>query len=105
MNEQSILSDIWYACVETKQEKNWICQGPYNTAQLADAFFKDRLNTHKTMLVNSTSYLPPIVREHSVRQYIYKAIQPTVFFIKPTGEDSATSTSSVTSPPVEWAAH
>lgn len=103
MSEQTTVSEVWYACVEQDQRKIWTCQGPYNTAQLADDFFKERLNIHKTMLVNVPIYLPPFIRERTVRNYILEKTQPAIFFTKPTS----------TAPPIipiiksqdEWVAH
>ena len=103
MNDQSTLSEVWYACVENEQGKIWTCQGPYNTVQLADDFFKERLNVHTTMLVNAPSYLPPFIRERAVRNYILEQRQPTILFTKPGGDNVSSLT--VVNAPVEWVAH
>lgn len=107
MSDQSTLSEVWYACVENERGKIWTCQGPYNTVQLADDFFKERLNVHTTMLVNAPSYLPPFIRERTVRNYILEQRQPKILFTKPRGESPATAITE-TNPlktPVEWVAH
>ena len=111
MNEQLPVSDskgseVWYACFETNKDKIWTCQGPYNNVQLADDFFKERLNAHTTMLINTPSYLPPFIRERVVSGYILEKHSPKIFFTKPedpVGNNSAPSLSR--SPQVEWAAH
>lgn len=107
MSDQSTLSEVWYACVESERGQIWTCQGPYNTVQLADDFLKERLNAHTTMLVNTPTYLPLFIRERSVRSYILEQRQPKILFTKPEGEGPATAIAVTTSlkPPVEWAAH
>ena len=103
MNDQSTLSEVWYACVENEQGKIWTCQGPYNTVQLADDFFKERLNAHTTMLVNTPVYLPPFIRERAVRNYILEQRQPKILFTKPGGDNI--SPAGFIKAPIEWSAH
>ena len=103
MSDQSTLSEVWYACVENERGKIWTCQGPYNTVQLADDFFKERLNVHTTMLVNAPSYLPPFIRERTVRNYILAQRQPKILFTKPGGDNISSLT--IVKEPVEWVAH
>ena len=107
MTEQSDMSgvvrDVWYACTENEQQKKWVCQGPYDTAKLADDFSKERLNAHTTLIVNAPVYLPPIMREHLVCKYIIDQYFPKITFKKP--GDTSSSSSLVTDMPVEWVAH
>jgi hypothetical protein len=71
--------------------------------QLADDFFKERLNVHKTMLINVPIYLPQFIRERTVRNYILEKTQPAIFFTKPTNDTPPIITSLKSSN--EWVAH
>lgn len=104
MSDQSTLSEVWYACVENAKGEIWTCHGPYNTVQLADDFFKERLNVHTTMLVNAPSYMPPFIRERAVQNYILEQRQPKILFTKPPNSDAGSSLA-ILKPPIEWAAH